>query len=265
MERRQAELSKSSPIPLYYQLAELIRERIRSGELVPGDQLPPERELAEQTGISRMTARQAVAHLVRNGSLVVKPGVGTFVAEPKLAYDALHLLGFTEETARQGELVGSQVLEQAVVTAPPSIAHRLGLSTLKSVVKLVRLRSSGNVPLLLETSFLPAELCPGLESEDLEQNSLYVLLEMRYGLQLKRALQTLEAATANEYECELFQIQPGTPMLLLEGVTYTVDNRSVEYFKAVYRGDRLKFEVESHREANGRDVSSTPRVSVVLT
>ncbi len=265
MQRRQAELSKSSPIPLYYQLAELIRERIRSGELAPGDQLPPERELAEQTGISRMTARQAVAHLVRNGSLLVRPGVGTFVAAPKLAYDALHLLGFTEETARQGELVSTQVLEQGMIMPPVSVAGRLGLSPAKAVVKLVRLRSSGNTPLLLETSFLPAELCPGLEGEDLEQNSLYSLMEARYGLQLKRARQTLEAATANEYECRLFQIQPGTPMLLLEGVTYTVDNRSVEYFKAVYRGDRLRFEVESHREISGRDLSSAPRMSVVLT
>lgn len=93
-------LDKSSPIPLYYQLAELIRERIQSGELKPGDQLPSERDLSEQVAISRMTVRQAVAYLVREGTLVVKPGVGTFVAEPKLTYDALHLLGFTEEMIR---------------------------------------------------------------------------------------------------------------------------------------------------------------------
>jgi len=97
-------LNKNSPIPLYYQL----------------DQLSLECVLSEQVAISRMTARQAVAYLVREGALVVKQGVGTFIAEPKLTYDALHLLGFTEEAMRRGGVVTSRVLEQAIVTPPPT-------------------------------------------------------------------------------------------------------------------------------------------------
>jgi GntR family transcriptional regulator len=259
-----ADVAKRSPVPLYYQLAELIRERVQSGSLGPGDQLPSERELAEQVGISRMTARQALAYLVRDGALVARPGVGTFVAAPKLTYDALHLLGFTEETMRHGEPVASRVLEQSVVTAPPPVAAALFLADGEATIKVVRLRSAGDVPILLETSFLPAACCPGLDQEDLERSSLYGLLELRYGLRLQRTSQTIEATLANDYESDLFDVVAGAPMLLLEGVTYTDEDRPVESFKAVYRADRLKFALASRRESNGRDPAAAPQVSLVL-
>jgi GntR family transcriptional regulator len=265
MQSPQMAVSKRSPVPLYYQLAEWLRERIRSGELAPGDQLPADRELAEHAGISRMTARQAIAYLVRDGTLIVKPGIGTFVAEPKLAYDALHLLGFTEETMRHGGAVSSRVLEQTIVTPPAIVAAALELRPGEAAVKIVRLRSAGETPVLLETSFVPASGCPGLEEADLETQSLYLLLDLRYGIRLQRARQTIEATVANEYESDLFGIAPGTPMLLLEGVTYADGDRPAEYFKAVYRADRIKFELESRRDAGHGSITTAPQMSVVLT
>jgi GntR family transcriptional regulator len=257
-------LDKNHPIPLYYQLVELIKEQIHLGELKPGEQLPSERELSEQAGISRMTARQAIAYLMREGVVEVKPGVGTFVAEPKLAHDVLHLLGFTEEMMRQGEPATSQVLAQELLAPPPHVAAALRLKAEGVVVKIVRLRLSGPTPLLLETIFIPAALCPGLEQENLAVNSLYTLLEQQYGLQLERTRQTLEATVANEYESQLFGIETGTPMILLEGVTYGDQGRPVEYFKAVYRGDRFKFELESQRHAGLYEAPGSSRISVVL-
>jgi GntR family transcriptional regulator len=263
--RSQVAVTKRSPIPLYYQLAELIRERIRSGELAPGDQLPADRELAEQAGISRMTARQAVAYLVRDGTLVVKPGVGTFVAAPKLTYDGLHLLGFTEETMRHGGAVASRVLEQTITLPPHAVAAALGLADDEQTVKIVRLRAAGDTPVLLETSYVPARRCPGLEDEDLEPQSLYLLLELRYGLRLARARQTVEATVANAYESDLFGVDAGAPMLLLEGVTYADDDRPTEYFRAVYRADRIRIELESRRDGTQTATAGVPPMSVVLT
>jgi GntR family transcriptional regulator len=195
----------------------------------------------------------------------VRPGVGTFVAEPKLTYDALHLLGFTEETMRHGDAVASRVLEQAVTTPPPAVAAALGLAAGESAVKIVRLRATSETPVLLETSYVPARLCPGLEGEDLETQSLYLLLELRYGLRLLRTRQTIEATVANHYESGLFGIDAGTPMLLLVGVTNADHDRPVEYFKAVYRADRIKLELESRREGAGDPVTAAPQMSVVLT
>lgn len=256
-------LKKSIPIPLYYQLVEQLREQLQMGELEPGAQLPSERELSEQFGISRMTVRQAIAYLVQQGLLVVKQGVGTFVAEPKLAYDALQLLGFTEEMIQYGETVASRTLEQVVLMPPKGAAKELQLGANELVVKIVRLRLSAGVPLLLEKIFVPTALCPGLENEDLAARSLYMLLEHQYGLYLKRAQQTVEATIANEYESDLLEVEPGTPLLLLEGVTYDQHDRPVEYCKAVYRGDRFKFELESQRVSNYQ-VSNASRVNIVL-
>lgn len=263
-------IRKGGPIPLYYQLAELIRDRIRRGDLAPGDRLPPERELADTVGISRMTARQAVAFLVREGTLVVRHGVGTFVAEPKLTYDALHLLGFTEETTRHGEIVSSRVLAQSRGPASAPAAAALRLEPGAETVTLVRLRSAGDRPLLLETGVLPAARCPGLEREDLERHSLYALLELRYGLRPRRARQTIEATLATAEEGDLLGVPTGAPMLLLEGVTSDDDDRPIERFKAIYRGDRLKLELESRREEiAGFNVGlagvGTSQMSVVLT
>jgi GntR family transcriptional regulator len=256
-------LDKRSPVPLYYQLVEQIREQIRSGELRPGDQLPSERILSEQHGISRMTVRQAVASLVREGVLVARHGLGTYVAEPKLSYDALHLLGFTEEIMRHGGTAASKVLEQARALPPPRVAEALALDGGAAAVKIVRLRLSDATPLLLETSFIPASICPGLENEDLAAQSLYAVMEARYGVHLTRARQQLEATVANAFEAGLLDVPPGAAMILLEGVTYDQRGRPVEYFKAIYRGDRVSFAFDSERGTE-HDSPSSPRLSVVL-
>jgi len=257
-------LDKRSPIPLYYQLAELIREQIRSGELKPGAQLPAERMLSEQHSISRMTARQAISYLTREGTLIARHGLGTFVAEPKLTHDALHLLGFTEEIMQRGGQAVSHVLEQALALPPVRVSNELQLATGDQVVKIVRLRLSDAMPLLLETTYIPASVCPELIGEDLSTQSLYALLERRCGVRLKRARQTLEATVANEYESRLFGIAPGMAMILLEGVTYDERDRPTEYFKAIYRGDRFKFTFESERSVWVYDAPGMPRVSILL-
>jgi GntR family transcriptional regulator len=256
-------LNKNIPLPLYAQLAEQIKEQIKAEALKPGDQLPSERDLGERAAISRMTVRQAVAYLVKEGILEVKHGVGTFVAEPKLTHDLVHLLSFTEAIIRQGSTTTSQVLEQQAVTPSLGIAEALALDANEMCLKIVRLRKSGQVPLLLETTFIPSRLCPGLEDEDLATQSLYTLLEAQYGLHLQRTRQTLEATVSTDYESQLFGIEPGTAMILLEGVTFNNQERPIEYFKAVYRGDRFKFALESQRDAS-EEIAGTPRISILF-
>ena len=257
-------LNKSHPIPLYYQMAEIIREQIRLGKLKPGDCLPSERELSDQAGISRMTVRQALGYLIREGLLVARPGLGTFVAEPKLVYDTLHLLAFTEEMMRQGEAPSSQVLEQAVVEPPLHVASALGLEPGETTVKIGRLRLSAGQPVLLETSHIPARLCPGLEAEELAERSLFALLEQTYHLRPQRSHQSLEATVANEYEAGLFGIELGAAMFLLEGANYLESGQPMEYFKAIYRGDRFKFELESYRNDSVELAPGARRLSVVM-
>ncbi len=257
-------LDKKSPIPLYYQIAEHIKEQIAAGVLVTSEQLPPERDLGEQMGVSRMTVRQAVTHLVTQGLLDVRPGVGTFVAQPKLTYDALHLLGFSEEMARSGAVTESVVLEQSLIVPSPRVATKLNLDPHEKVVWIVRLRRVNQEPVLLETSMIRAALAPDLEDADLSTHSLYKLLEARYALHLQRAHQTVEVVIANDYEQQLFALRSGAAMILLEGVTYGTNDMPVEYFKAIYRGDRCKFELESRRNAVVGESVGAQRLSVVV-
>jgi GntR family transcriptional regulator len=258
------EVDRTTPVPFYFQLAEMLKEQIESGLLKPGEQIPSERELSEQSGVSRMTVRQAVMYLVRQGQLVVRPGIGTFVGEPKLTHDTLHLLGFTEEMLRQGQAASSKVLEQALVEPPAPIAARLELPPQARAVRIVRLRFSRDTPLLLETVYISHALAPGLERADLSRESLYSLLGQYHRINLQRARQTLEVTRANADEAHLLGIASGDPMLLLQGVTYTESGHPVEAFKALYRGDKFKFELESQQINWVMEPDNAPRMSLVM-
>lgn len=256
-------LDRQSPLPLYFQLAAAIRERIHEGILTAGEQLPSERDLARDAGISRMTARQALSDLTMSGDVVVRHGIGTFVATPKLTHDALHLLGFTEEMERLGGAVSSRLIACEVLVPPRAIAAALDLEDGEKTIQIVRLRSAGDVPLLLETSHVPAARCPDLEHEDLERLSLYSLLETRYGHRLQAARQSIEATAANAFESALLNVPEGASMLLLKGVTMAEGGLPIEWFKAIYRGDRIKIAIESQREARRPSEAPVP-LSVLL-
>jgi GntR family transcriptional regulator len=258
------ELQRGSPHPLYFQLAEAIMGEIRSGRVRPGDRLPGERELAEQAGTSRMTVRQALDYLVRHDAIVVKHGLGTFVADPKLSYDALHLMSFTENLLSQGLEPSSQIVEQAVGRPLPDVATSLQLAEGEETLRLVRVRFSEDVPLVIEYIDVPSHLCPGLEDENLANASLYSLLADRYGLELEWAIQDLSPVVANDYESDLLGVLPGTSLMLLEGVTYSSTDQPVERFKAIYRGDRFEFRVLSERPNSLTGRRGGSGVSVVL-
>jgi GntR family transcriptional regulator len=257
-------LNKNSPVPLYYQIAEYLQEQIVAGNLASGTRLTSERELSEQFGVSRMTVRQAINYLQNMGLVDVQQGVGTFVARPKHTYDAGHLVGFSEETSRRGDRVESIVLEQACVRPPARVAELLRLAAGTMAVKVMRLRKVNDEPVLLETSFLPAALCPGLELADLATHSLYALLESSYGLRLQYTQQTMEYVRANEYEERVFELRAGAAMILLEGVTYGEQDLPVEFFRAVYRADRCKFRLESRRSTSGPGSNDDQRISVIV-
>lgn len=129
------------------------------------------------------------------------------------------------------------------------------------MITLIRLRFVDDVPMVLETNYIPARRFPGLEGQDLKNASLYSLMENDYGVRLDHTEQILETALADNYEQLIFQLDKSIPMVLLEGVTYSDVNRPVEYFKAIYRGDRFKLSLQSYRDAQGE--AGSPRLAVV--
>jgi GntR family transcriptional regulator len=237
-------LDRDSPLPLYYQLAQILRSRMASGELATGDRLPSERELGQQFSISRMTVRQALAYLERQGAVRTQRGVGTVVAERRLVYDVAMLFGFVRELAFDDKRAGVQVLGQDLAVPPPDVVVALGLNGGQKVVSIQRLRIYKGTPLVLETNCFPASLCAGLEREDLTTRSL-TSLRKQYGLLSPHARHSMEATVATNVEAELLQIPAGAALLLTEGETYSGDSQPVEYFKVLYRGDRFRFEMRT--------------------
>lgn len=231
----------------YAQLRELLREAIATGELKPGEALPPERELAERHGISRMTVRQALSDLVADGLLYRQPGLGTFVANPKIAQPLSRLTSFTEDMRSRGLKPGSQMLGIEVVEATHEVARALEVDRQSRVLRVRRLRLADGQPMALESVHLPLPRFAALVAEDLTDSSLYRILEERMGVHLARARQFLEPASAGPQEVQGLGIRPGSLLLLLERVTYDPEDVPVEYVRSFYRGDRYRFVVDLTR------------------
>ena len=236
-------IDKTSPIPYYHQLADLLRheigERESQGEVY---QLPSENELAERHGITRATVRHALDVLEREGWIFREKGKGSFAAVRRVEQELTQLVSTTEDMRRRDWPLITKVVSVEQVLAAPYVAHALELPVGTPVYQLCRLRIVDGEPLSLQTAYLPAELCPNLDEADLT-SSLYRLLETRYGLRLWTGKEILRARCPTPYEAELLQVQEAMPVMYMERVTYAVHGAAVEYLEAVWRGDRYDFKV----------------------
>lgn len=237
-------MQKGLPIPLYYQIKTRLLEQIEAGQLKPGDRVPSERELTERYGVSRMTARQALVELETQGYLVRVQGRGTFVATPKLEQTLATLTSFTEDMRRRGLEAGAQVLSAGEVPAGRRVSHALGIAETAPVFRLERLRLAGGEPMALESSHLVVTYFPGLQELDFAHVSLYEILRERYGVQLVRAAQSLEAVAADAMQAEVLKVREGTPLMLMERTSWDQQGRAVEMVRSYYRGDRYRFVTE---------------------
>lgn len=239
---------KKGPLPRYYQLKEIMREKIRVGEWKPGDLIPSERELGEQYGISRMTARQAITELVNEGLFYREQGKGTFVSRHKITQQLINLTGFTEDMKARGQRAGSRVISSEMIPADEVLAEHLRIKPGQVVFRLQRLRLADGEPLALEISNLSFMGCERLLEEDLERNSLYRLLEEEYGQILMEAEQELEAGLIGSEEAQLLQVPTGSAALFIRRTTYTERDHPIEYAKSVYCGNKYVFFTRMKRE-----------------
>ncbi len=151
-----------------------------------------------------------------------------------------------------GHVPVTVTLKHSLEPAGEKVAQWLELSTTTPVIVIERLRSIDDAPFQLVTSYLPYDLCPQLEHTDLTNRSLYQFLEQDCGLWIARSRRFIEAVAASESEARLLEIEPGAPLVMLESISFLENGRPVEYFHAVHRGDRARFEVELVR-SRGKD------------
>jgi GntR family transcriptional regulator len=240
-------IDKSSSIPYYMQLADLLRREIAARQS-PQEvyQLPSENELAALQGITRATVRRSLDVLERDGWIYREKGRGSFAAIRRVEHDLTQLVSTTEDMRARGWSLTTRLLSVERLPTPSKVAHALEIAKGDPCYKLVRLRIVDHEPISLQTSYLPAEFCPNLEDNDLT-TSLYKLLETRFGLRLWTGKEILRARCSQPHEQEFLQVARCTPVMYMERVTYAVTGRAVEYLEAVWRGDRYDFTVSLSR------------------
>jgi GntR family transcriptional regulator len=231
-------------IPLYVQIAESLLDRIGSGDLAPGDRIPPERELSRSLEVNRLTVRRALRMLEAQGLVVRRQGAGTYVAEPKIERQAARLVSFTRGVQRHGLQPGARLVSIELRPLEASLARELRLPVATVAYDILRLRLINGSPALLERYFIPALRFPGLDRFDLEQRSVFEVLDREYHIPLKRARQTLEPVVAGEFEAGLLQVRPGAPLMLERRTSFDALGSPVEIGRDLYRGDRFRFVTE---------------------
>ncbi|GAB2577854.1 GntR family transcriptional regulator [Microlunatus antarcticus] len=240
-------IDRSSPLPFYYQLKQLVLTDLRDRQLAAGDRLPGDHELCATYDVSRTVVRQALAELETEGVIQRVKGRGTFVAPERTSEHLVQsLTGLYEDVAARGDQLRSVVRRLEVAPADEQIAGLLELPVGARTIVLERLRLVDDEPWVLATTYLPYDVAPGLLDDDLTQHSLYALLEQKYGVELTHGRRRVEAEVASDTLAGLLGISPGAAVLVLRSTSYAGE-RPVEVFVAYHRGDRSRFEVTLKR------------------
>jgi GntR family transcriptional regulator len=237
---RPTPLDRRSGIPLYHQIQRRLLDQIQSGELKPGEPLPSIQQIATRMGVSQMTVRQAVGALCELGVIYSRQGKGTFISGIKLERDFRQVLSFSEETQARGATPSSKVLSFRILAPTEEVKEALALSDGERVFNLHRVRCGNSIPMGIESSCLPVQLCPGLMETFDATTSLYDELAQQYGIQLMVTDEVVEVGKASAEDARLLQIAPQSPIFLFTRVSYLENGTPVEHVKSVYRGDKYK-------------------------
>lgn len=244
-------MDRRAPAPLYHQLKRALIDHIQTAGLAPGARMPTEAEIEQQHGISRTTIRQALQELVQAGVVERVQGRGTFVAAPPLIHAPL-LTSFTENMQSQGQRPSHRVLESWVTAAPQAVADALELEPGAPCRFIRRLLLVNDRALGVAETWLPRAVLgvadPLFDAAALAAGSLYEVLQRPpIGLVLARGAETVRAGLADDEQAALLGCSPSAPVLVVDRVSFTADERPVESTRLVFDGTRYAYRSELSR------------------
>ena len=233
-------VDRTSPVPLYFQVARHLERMIESGELAAGTRLDNEIALADQLGLSRPTMRHAMDYLVDRGLLVRKRGIGTRVVHARVRRPA-ELASLYDHLAKTGRRPRTQVLSFAVEPASGSVPYALGIAPDVPVYAIRRLRYADDEPLAVLHNYVPTDRVE-LRREDLETRGLYEILRDN-GVTMRIASQTIGARGATAAEARVLGETKGTPLLTATLTAYDDHGHAVDHGDHIYRASVYTFQV----------------------
>lgn len=234
-----ADIDRSGPVPLYFQVSSRLEAAIRSGEIPPGSRLENEIAIAERLGLSRPTIRRAIQELVDKGLLVRRRGVGTQVVQGQVTRQ-VELTSLYEDLQNARQEPATRVLDLEVRPATDEVAQALGIAVGADILYLRRLRFTGTTPVAILENTLPVDFAD-ITPAQLETRGLYQILRGR-GVAISVAKQKIGARRTHGDESELLDIDRGGPVLTMQRIAFDNSGRAVEVGHHCYRPDMYSFE-----------------------
>jgi GntR family transcriptional regulator len=241
-------IDRSSDLPLFFQLKQILLAQIKDGSFLPDSALPSEKRLEKTYGVSQITVRRALRDLADEGYIVRQPGRGTFPVKPKIEQRTSGISGLLDDLAAQGSEMSRKVLHFETEPAPLQVASRLNIDATSPVLCVVKQLFVDEEPLGLSTAYFNLGADIVLTREELSANSAFNVLAEKYGITFPRVVRTFEAVPAREEEADFLDIAPESPLLLVELLTHEHGGRPLSFAKFLLRGDRYKYRHEINKE-----------------
>lgn len=248
--------------PRHEQISAWLREEIESGAFSPDERLPSENDICRRFDVSRVTVRRALQTLEADGLIYRRQGLGSFVQDRRVHQRLVRLTDFAQDMEREGLDAASRVLWQGEEPCPDSVAPWLDEDPGAPVFRVDRLRLGDGVPVALDRTWLPRPYGRLLDDHDLTHDTLYGILEERYGIPVLSGRYRISAVAAqDEVACPL-QVADGAPLLFIERLSRTAGDRPVYVQHRFYRSDRVAYELELARDpedaADGSSAEGLP-------
>lgn len=235
-------LDKNSPVPLYHQLKnaliKLIEERYH-----PGDAIPTESELESAYNVSRVTVRQAVTALVKEGIVYKQQGRGTFVQKQRIAHQLTGVTSWTNQIRQRGLEPQTRSLFMERISPSLKLQQTMGIGPEEQLIHIMRVRYAGEEPMCIMVNYLLEKKVPDFLENEPQFESLYQYLDDKYGIVIHTAQETVQARKASDEVAAILQIAPGAPILYVSRLSYLDDGQVFEVVHVTSRADRFEYTV----------------------
>jgi GntR family transcriptional regulator len=247
MPTRRPTVSADSHVPLYTQIKDTLRAGILDGRYAPHSRMPSESELQTMFDVSRITIRQALNDLQKEGLIFKVHGKGSFVSQPKAFQNVTSLQGFAEAMSRSGHEIINRVVQFRFIPAPADIAARLALPARTVVTEIQRVRLLNRSPVSYEVTYLPEALGRQLERADLVTRDIFLILENDCAMPLGSADLAIDAVAAKAGIARALGIEKGAPLLRIERLTHDAEGQPIDFEYLYFRGDTFQYRLRIDR------------------